>query len=320
MIIFNNISMTVANNFHFIKKPGLILPLFLIASLFFNSGCERKSDLLESSQNNDFVLKVPEEIDGFVRPESAYTMIDGSIIISEIGEYNSNGKDGDGKIIKINPDGTRVIIAKSGLNDPKGILVEGNTIYVTDNQEVKKVSFNGEVSIWLKKSDFPIEPQFLNDITIDRNTIIYISDSGDKKKSGLIYRVNSAGKVSILVDKLNSPLILAPNGLSTFQRGFLFVTDFSSGDLLRIRLRNLEVERLAGGFGGGDGLVFSGTNLFISDWKGGKLWSLDVTSPGNKPVLIKDNLSNPADIDVTSDGKYIVVPEMKTGKIKFLPL
>ena len=320
MFIFNNFSLFVAKNFHLIKKYGLFLPFFSIVIFFLFTGCEKKDDSTKSTQLDNSVFSQPQDIDGLIRPESAYTMIDGSIIISEIGGYDYNGKDGDGKLIKINPDGSKEIIADSGLNDPKGILVEGETIYVTDNKEVKKVSFDGDVSIWLKKSDFPVEPQFLNYITIYRNTIIYISDSGNKKNNGSIFRVNSAGKVAVLVDKLNSPLILAPNGLSTFQRGYLFVTDFSSGDLLRIRLRNLEVEKLAGGFGGGDGLVFSGTNLYISDWKGGKLWSLDVTSPGNEPILIKDKFSNPADIDVTSDGKYIVVPEMKTGKIKFVPL
>ena len=53
-------------------------------------------------------------------PESAAVMKDGGIIISEIGEF---GKDGDGKIVLITVDGTKKIIADSGLNDPKGSLL-----------------------------------------------------------------------------------------------------------------------------------------------------------------------------------------------------
>jgi sugar lactone lactonase YvrE len=305
----------MASNYLFTFNLGAFLPFFLLATVFSLTGCGNENKDTEAAISTQY-----SDVEGLIRPESAYTMQDGSIFISEIGEFNPKGKDGDGKIVKITPDGTKTIIADSGLNDPKGLLVEGSTIYVTDNQEVKKVTFDGEVTTWLKKSDFPVEPQFLNDITIDRNTIIYISDSGDFKKDGAIFRVDSAGKVVILADKANSPKILAPNGLSTFQRGFLFVTDFSSGDLLRINLKNIEVEKLSGGFGAGDGLVFSGTNLYISDWKGGKIWSLDVTSPGNKPSLLKDGYVNPADIDVTPDGKYLVIPEMKPGKIRFLPL
>ena len=48
------------------------------------------------------------------------------------------------------------------------------------------------------------------------------------------------------------------------------VADFTTGVLSRIRLRNFSVEKMAEGFGGGDGLAFSGTKLYISDWRGGK--------------------------------------------------
>ena len=70
-------------------------------------------------------------IEGIKMPESAYTMRDGRIIVSEIGEF---GKNGDGKILEVLTDGSLKVIADSGLNDPKGLLVEGPTIYVTDNE------------------------------------------------------------------------------------------------------------------------------------------------------------------------------------------
>ena len=61
-----------------------------------------------------------------------------------------------------------------------------------------------------KPDDFPRKPQFLNDITIDKNTIIYISDSGDLLNGnggGAIFRVDSNKKVSVLVDKDNDERI-----------------------------------------------------------------------------------------------------------------
>ena len=69
------------------------------------------------------------------------------------------------------------IIADSGLNDPKGLIIESGIIYVTDNLEVKKVSMNGDVEVWLSADNFR-KPQFLNDIVSGNNTI-YVSDSGD---------------------------------------------------------------------------------------------------------------------------------------------
>ena len=264
-------------------------------------------------------------IDGIVHPESAYTTRDGRIFISEIGGV---GKKGDGRILEVFTNGEKKVIA-SGLNDPKGLLVEGETIYVTDVDEIKKVSFDGKVSSWIGPSDFPRKISFLNDLTIDRNTIIYVSDSGEvvkgERRGGAVYRISSTGKVSLLVDKANDSNIQAPNGLLAFQRGFLMVADFTTGVLSRVRLRNFSVEKMAEGFGGGDGLAFSGTKLYISDWKGGKIWSIDLTAPGQKPNLLKEGFINPADIDVTSDGKFLVVPEMMKattngGRVSFIPI
>ena len=264
-------------------------------------------------------------IDEIVHPESAFTTRDGRIFVSEIGEV---GKKGDGRILEVFTNGDKKVIA-SGLNDPKGLLVEGKTIYVTDVDEIKKVSFDGKVSSWIGPNDFPRKISFLNDLTIDRNTIIYVSDSGEvlngERRGGAVYRISSTGKVSLLVDSANDPNIQAPNGLLAFQRGFLMVADFTTGVLSRIRLRNFSVEKMAEGFGGGDGLAFSGTKLYISDWRGGKIWSIDLTAPGQNPKLFRKGFTNPADIDVTSDGKFLVVPEMMKatkdgGRVNFIPI
>ncbi len=290
-----------------------------IVSIFLLQSCSDSNEELTNIESDEI-----QSIEGIKMPESAFTMRDGRIIVSEIGEF---GKNGDGKILQIATDGSVKVIADSGLNDPKGILVEGSTIYVTDNDEVKKVSFSGKVTKWLGPSDFPRKPKFLNDITIDMNTMIYISDSGDIKNGGggAIYRVDSSGKVSILVDQVNDPRILSPNGLTTFQRGYLTFNDFANGFLFRVRLRDLEVEKLSEGFGGSDGLVYSGINLYISDWKNGKLWKIDISKVNedgslSDPVLLKEGFMGIADMDVTSDGKYLVIPEMKANRILFLPL
>ena len=59
-------------------------------------------------------------IEGIIHPESAFTTRDGRIFISEIGKV---GVTGDGRILEVFSDGKKKVIA-SGLNDPKGLLVE----------------------------------------------------------------------------------------------------------------------------------------------------------------------------------------------------
>ena len=63
----------------------------------------------------------------------------------------------------------------------------------------------------------------------------------------------------------------------------------------------------------------------MSDWKNGKLWKIDISKVNedgslSDPELLKEGFMGIADMDVTSDGKYLVIPEMKANRIVFLPL
>ena len=293
------------------SKNCLKTILTSILFITFFVGCSNKND-----SNQVEVVKSVEEI---LMPESAAAMGDGRIIISEIGEF---GKNGDGKIIQILLNGDKKIIADSGLNDPKGLIVIEDSIYVTDNDVVKKVSMKGEVENWLSADDFPRKPQFLNDITSVGN-IIFISDSGDLlngKGGGAIFKVDSKKKVSVLIDESNDVNIRSPNGLSTHQDGYLTFNDFENGFLSRVKLDDLKVEKLGEGYGGADGLVSKGDNLYLSDWKNGKVFKLDTSKDGSKPIVIKKDMEGSADIDITADGKYLIIPEMKANRVVIHPL
>ena len=56
----------------------------------------------------------------------------------------------------------------------------------------------------------------------------------------------SNGKVSILVDQVNDPRILSPNGLTTFQRGYLTFNDFANDPAMQVSLAEMEYERKSG--------------------------------------------------------------------------
>lgn len=250
-------------------------------------------------------------------PESVLVLRDGTILISEIGEF---GKDGDGAIVRIK-DGQRSVYA-TGLNDPKGLAERNGIIYVADKDHVMMVLADGTVKPFLKPEQFPKKPQFLNDLAFDMNTIMYISDSGDIQNGGggAIFRATPDARVHLIADSTTNPLVQSPNGLSTVVKGYVLVVDFHTGDLYRIRLRDFSIEKLAEGFGGGDGIAMAGTKLYISDWKGGKLWSLDITASGAKPVLVREGFAASADIDSTPDSQFILVPEMKGGRLVAVPV
>jgi sugar lactone lactonase YvrE len=249
-------------------------------------------------------------ISGLVSPESVVQDAMGDIYVSEIGEFN---KDGDGKITRISTDGKLSTFA-SGMDDPKGITFIGKSLYVTDKNRVLKVEPDGKWTVFGSTMAFPQTPVFLNDITSDEAGNLYISDSGNLKSGGAIFKIAQNKKITLVLDE-STPEILAPNGLWIIKND-LYEVDFSSGILYKINLKNKTISKIAEGFGGGDGLIRSGNNFFVSDWKNGKIFKVQ----GSKVSLFKDGFTAAADIALTFDKKSIMTPDMKAGSITFVPI
>lgn len=249
-------------------------------------------------------------ISGLISPESVVQDAKGDIYVSEIGEFN---KDGDGKITRISIDGKLSTFA-SGMDDPKGLTFIGKSLYVTDKNRVLKVELNGKWTVFGSTMAFPQTPVFLNDITSDDAGNLYVSDSGNLKSGGAIYKIAQNKKITLVLNE-DTPEILAPNGLWIIKND-LYEVDFSSGILYKINLKNKSISKIAEGFGGGDGLIKSGNNFFVSDWKNGKIFKLQ----GGKVSLFKDGFSAAADIALTYDKKSIMTPDMKAGSITFVPI
>jgi len=159
-------------------------------------------------------------ISGLESPESVAQDANGDIYVSEIGEFN---KDGDGKITRISIDGKLSTFA-SGMDDPKGITFIGRSLYVTDKNRVLKVEPDGKWTVFGSTMAFPQTPVFLNDITSDEAGNLYVSDSGNLKSGGAIYKIAQNKKITLVLDE-NTPEILAPNGLWIIKND-LYEVDF----------------------------------------------------------------------------------------------
>ena len=256
---------------------------------------------------------IPSKITGLKTPESVVQAKDGSIYISEIVEF---GKDGDGQISKVDKKGNVTVFAK-GMDDPKGLAMIGDKLYVADKNRVLEVSKDGSWQVYGAQMAFPGTPVFLNDIATDKLGNLYVSDSGDLKSGGQIYKIAKGGApITIIADSKN-PDILAPNGLLFEGRNNLLSVDFESGILYRVNLSTGATSKMAEGFGGGDGLVKTKSGkIIISDWKAGKINELIA----GKARLMKDGYTAAADIAITSDGKYLMVPDMKAGELDFVEI
>ncbi len=259
------------------------------------------------------LAKDPVKITGLKMPESVLQAKDGSIYISEINEF---GKDGDGQISKVDDKGNVTVFAK-GMDDPKGLAMIGEKLYVADKNRVLEVNKDGTWQVYGAQMAFPGTPVFLNDLVADKLGNLYVSDSGDLKSGGQIYKIAKGGApVTVVVDSKN-PDILAPNGLLFEGRNNLLSVDFESGILYRVNISTGATKKLAEGFGGGDGMVKTKAGkIMISDWKNGKIYRV----AAGKAKTIKEGYKAAADIALTNDEKYLMVPDMKAGELDFIEL
>lgn len=259
------------------------------------------------------------KVTGLKSPESVVQANDGKIYVSEINVF---GQDGDGQISVIENGQLRVFA--DGLDDPKGLVIIGGSLYVADKTQVLKINLADPVKkeIFVPASAFPKVPQFLNDLEADPQGNLYVSDSGDimgTGKGGAIYKVNASGEVAVLVDGADNPLVIAPNGLLADDTGkFLIFVDFTSGILYTLNTETAAITDIEEGFGGGDGLVHhsSGT-MYVSDWKNGKVFAISVTGD---VTTIGPQYQAAADIALTKDERYLMVPDMKAGELDFIDL
>lgn len=254
-------------------------------------------------------------IDGLKNPESAAIGPGGQVYVTVIGEFD---KDGDGAIVRLEKD--RAVPFVSGLNDPKGLAAFQQWLFVTDKDRVLRVDREGRVAVVAGPDAFPTPPRFLNDIHVDPESgLMYVSDSGDLQgNGGAVYRITPQGKVSIVVNKEKFAELHTPNGLALDSQVHLLLADFGTGCLYRIHLTNGEIEKLAEGLGGADGVVFDHFGrLFLTDWKSGKVWG--IPRPGMKPILVGEGLKAAADLCYDPTRQALLVPDMTAGTLVTVP-
>jgi sugar lactone lactonase YvrE len=260
-----------------------------------------------------------QKISGLKMPESVVQATDGRVFISEI---NGFGVDGDGQISVI--EAGQVKLFAKGLDDPKGLAIIGQSLYVADNKRILKLALSGpkqgQAEVFAAATAFPVTPLFLNDLEADLAGNLYVSDSGDLKgKGGAVYQINAQGQVRLLINGQQDNRILAPNGLLMDDTGdVLMVVDFASGILYSYNLATKQLLDIAEGFGGGDGVVHHANgSMFVSDWKNGKVFRLDMNG---EVTPLATTYQSAADIALTKDEKILMVPDMKAGELDFIVL
>ena len=259
---------------------------------------------------------LPPLASGMKNPESVCIGPDGRIYVSCIGEFDVKG---DGKVVVI-VEGKPVDFC-TGLDDPKGIVTFQNVFFIADRDKVLKIDAKGKATVFAESKAFPVPPQFLNDVEVDPQGNLYVSDSGDLQgKGGKIFKISPRGKVSLLADSNTHPGYQTTNGLRRTSEYHLLVLDFHSKDLLRVRLSDGQTEKVSSGVAkADDGIAIDHFGrTYLTSWKEGTVWLLE--KPSATPRLYAQGFEQAADCCLSADGQSILVPDMKAGTLTAVPI
>lgn len=193
----------------------------------------------------------------------------------------------------------------TGLNAPTGMAVHGDTLFAAERNALVEIDIPGARIV--KKHPAP-DARFLNDVTVDEEGGVYITDSFQNA----IYRF-SRGEFSVW---LRSDGIAQPNGI--FRDGDrLLVGSSAEGKLKAVSLKDKSIRTLAA-LGEGaivDGIKLdAGGGILVSDWAG-RLYA--VSADGKMRVLVDTTEAgiNCADFEYIPDGGWLVIPTYSGGKL-----
>jgi len=273
------------------KKTILILFTTLISAITF-------------SQN---ITKVWESDSLFLKPESAlYDSSKKIVYISNInGEYLA--KDGNGFISKLKTNGEiEVLKWVDGLDNPQGMGLYKKKLYVADINRVVRINTQ---TAKIEKVYHVDNAIFLNDITIDTNGDIYVSDCFGNK----IFKISDE-KINVWIE---SGFLSKPNGLLCTKEDLL-VLNMESKTAFAINKLTKKSHQIFSGIDNLDGIVSNGKNGYIVSgaWQG-QLFNID--ADGNKKLLIdlgKEKIIT-ADIEYIANDNLLIVPTLSKTVLGF---
>lgn len=241
---------------------------------------------------------------------------------------NPSGKDNNGYISRLRPDGTPYNLkfiegGKKGvtLNAPKGLAIKGDTLWVADIDVAR--AFNKRTGARIANVEARGRVKFLNGATVGPDGAIYMTDTGvifgpkgEMSHPGpdQVMRITRGGATTAI----SSARLEGPNGIAWDQRNKRFViVSFGGKGIYGWKPGEKDVQSIATGPGQQDGVVaLPDGRLLISSWADSSLFVLE----DGQAKKVASGIPSPADIDFAEKDSRVAVPQLMANKVQFWEL
>ncbi len=266
---------------------------------------------------------------GFLVPESV--LHDTAQDIYFVSNINGSptAKDNNGFISRVRPDGAienlKFIEGGRGavtLNAPKGLAVQGDTLWVADIDAVR--AFNARTGAPLDSVKLDsLGAVFLNDIAIAPTGALYITDTGIRFDDvgrvlhpgpDRIFRVGPDRKVTVAV---RGDTLGQPNGITLDVVGKRFiVVSFGGKSVMAWKPGDRAPSVIAKGPGQFDGVEVAGARILVSSWADSTVSSYET----GQEVKLITGVPGPADIGYDAKRNRVLVPIFQGNRVELWQL
>lgn len=251
---------------------------------------------------------------GFVGSEAArYDETRDEYLVSNLGERGNGAA--DGFISRVAPDGSvrELRWIATGLVDPLGIFLHGDTLYVADVATVRL--FDRRTGALRRSIDVPGAIR-LNDLAVAGDGTVYVTDSAGTDQAGALWRIDSRGRVTAFAAR--DPALERPNGINVLPdgnvihggRGVNLVIRSPQGRIVR------EVTLPTGQF---DGIVvLPDGRLLVASQLGRNVYRVDLSTGAT--AIVAENIEVPAAIGYDTRRNRLLVPQIRAGSLSIYEL
>lgn len=248
---------------------------------------------------------------GFETPESVlYDATNDVYLVSNI-SGDPFGKDDNGFISKVTPDGKVAELKwidgaaskEIELNAPKGLGISDGKLYVADIDTVRVFDLASGKSVAKIKVK---GATFLNDISVAPDGTVYVSDTGLKagfapSKTDAIYTLTKKNTAKALIKNVD---LKNPNGLLADDKGVWVAT--WTGEVYHVGSDGKKAEATKAPGAQLDGLIATPDGrIVVSSWETSTVY---VGAPNGTLSPLAADLKSPADLGFDSKRSQVLVP------------
>ena len=268
-------------------------------------------------------------VQGFLAPESVlHDSVQDIYFVSNI-DGSPMAKDNNGFISRVRPDGAveNLKFIEGGrngvtLNAPKGLALEGDTLWVADIDAVR--AFDAKTGAAIDTVSLgKLGAVFLNDIVVGLSGALYITDTGIRfdDVGNVLHpgpdRVFRVGPDRAVTQAIRGDTLGRPNGIAVDPVGKRFIiVEFGGRYVLGWKPGDKAPSVVAKGPGGFDGVVVAGGRILVSSWADSSVSSYE----SGQEVKLIGGIPGPADIGYDAKRNRLLVPVLPGNRVEIWQL